>query len=295
MENVRFNQDFEGGDVDGKGQVFLSRQMTVDVFVDFDYWAYPFDSHLLPIEVSSFAYGSNAVTLRPLDIAGRIPKQQNIQWEILGSRTVVTTGASMYSEEDSTYTVFTAIARLPMAEICTILFPLMVIVWFTFSALFISHEDNFGDQLAVSSFGFLTVMAYSTVIYETIPKTSYSLWIHNFILYAVVFTLLIMVAVGAIHCSIYGCCVNPYTAEEEKKKKLVKQSEEEGAYKMSEEDEKVMKNRRAEIQSNKIMNQVIFWRVALPLIYIVALVYSFYRVSSYENAELHDVTAFIEK
>merc|ERR1712216_760150 len=87
MENVRFNQDFDGNDLPATGQVFLSRQIQVEVFVDFDYWAFPFDTHLLPIEVASFAYGSDALTIRSSPITGIIPEQKNIAWKILGTKT----------------------------------------------------------------------------------------------------------------------------------------------------------------------------------------------------------------
>jgi len=281
MENVRFNQDYDGNDVPATGQVYLSRKITVDVFVDFDYWAFPFDEHLMPVEVSSFAYGARAVELRSLVIQKPTPKQSNIAWEILGTKTIVTGGASLYTDEDSILTVYTAVKRIPMAEMCTIIVPLMVIVVFTFSALFISHEDNFSDQLAVSSFGFLTVMAYSTVIYSDIPKTSYSLWIHNFVLYGVIFTLLIMVAVGVVHCTTYGCCDNPF--DDDKKKKGGDDDEDQP--KLSETMKKEMELRRETARILKIDNMVIFWRVALPCVYAAAVVYSFYRVESYQSKD----------
>merc|ERR1712216_660115 len=138
-----------------------------------------------------------------------------------------------------------------------------------------------------ASFGFLTAMPYVTVVYEGIPKTSYALWIHYYILVAFIFDVLVMVVVAAAHCMAHGF--------------MKPSNEEDGAEPIKDEDKDRRKRARAikteqekerlQRQENNVWWTVTISRVAIPLLFVVADAILFVIVFNYKSFEFAGQTA----
>lgn len=75
---------------------------------------------------------------------------------------------------------------------------MVLIVMFTFSAFFVSPE-SFDVRIAITSIGFLTIMAFVYVIQEQLPKISYLTWMHWYCFFCFAFVFAVTADVVAVH------------------------------------------------------------------------------------------------
>ena len=105
----------------------------------------------------------------------------------------------------------------------TLISPMVLIVLFTFSAFFVSPE-SFDVRIAITSIGFLTIMAFVYVIQEHLPKISYLTWMHWYCFFCFAFVFAVTADVVAVHYFSRHC-----DDEEDENSKNDEQSKLEGA------------------------------------------------------------------
>lgn len=152
-------------------------------------------------------------------------------------------------------------------------------------------------------------MAYVTVVYEGIPKTSYALWIHYYILVAFIFDVVVMIIVAVTHCVEHGF-MTPASEEDGgdgKKRPSIQQKPvieptddaDEKAAKLEQirdwnenlKDWKESQKEDEEERESTIRWLVTVSRIAIPLLFVVAEVFLFVVVFNYNSFEFSGTTA----
>eukprot|EP00941_MAST-03F_sp_MAST-3F-sp1_P003394 g3394.t1 len=161
-----------------KGFLRLTQKMSVAITLSLELWAYPFDRQIIDVKVADFRYGAADVVLMGYDPPGTLKMRANSGWTVLDWEVRSRKGPSIIAggSEDSFATGHLIISREASSGLIGIILPLLVIVAFSFSALFVSSVDSFDTQLATASFGFLAVMGYIGVL--DLPPVGYLLWLH---------------------------------------------------------------------------------------------------------------------
>ena len=183
-------------EVDGKGQVTYRQRFSGELTLPLDLKDFPFDQHLLPIQVASFRYG-------PQEVAFRIDTQRMGESEDFSiSDWAVQKGAARL---DPYYFAPQArnIARLVYEQKVSrylgyyfwrIIFPMMIIVFMSWVVFWISPKQM-GTQIGVASRTILTLFAFKFALTSLLPKIPYLTRLDIFILASTIMSFLAFVEV----------------------------------------------------------------------------------------------------
>jgi hypothetical protein len=178
------------------GTIRTERRFAVTVVDKFDEWAFPFDGHIVNITVASFAYSAAEVDLKIWGSVLQDPDNypENPEWSVENITLTEEKEKSHYAEVDSYVNLHVKVDRYYQSAVMNLIMPVMAIVLFATTAFFVK-SDELGDRINVASIGFLTIMAYTYVVAEALPKVSYILWIHWFVIisYATVLWVTVLV------------------------------------------------------------------------------------------------------
>lgn len=182
------------------GVVTLMKRVMVEVVADFNCFRYPFDKHKVNVTVASFAYGLEQVKLTAWTPAGYddLPPPQNAIWDTYKFEISDEQGKSLISDDDCFVTGTMYIRRNWRMTALQILFPLVMIVLFSFT-VFLIDRDDLGERVNIASIGFLTVMGYSYVVTDSLPRVASLLWVHWFLLVCFLFCFFTAVVVVWVH------------------------------------------------------------------------------------------------
>jgi len=164
------------------GTVRTTQRFAVTVVDKFNEWAFPFDGHTVNVTITSFLYPATQVDLQIVGSTLQDPATYpvNPEWDVINITLIEEDQPSHYAEMDSYVHLRVEVRRYYMSAVMNLIMPVMAIVLFATSSFFVK-PDNLGDRINVAAIGFLTIMAYTYVVAEALPKVSYLLWIHWFV------------------------------------------------------------------------------------------------------------------
>lgn len=170
------------------GRVEFERQMTVRIATSLDLRKLPFDTQQLQLELESFQYQADAVTLSlkrdDLRITDRISLPQWQPGALIGA--VASVYREVYGETYSRATVTIAMRRHTQFYIWQMMVPLGIVLAMAFAVFFLPPAD-LSDRMSVIIASLLTVVALSYSLHSGLPKISYLTVIDWFFVLAYVF------------------------------------------------------------------------------------------------------------
>lgn len=167
---------------------------------------FPFDSHHLRIEISSFVYKSNEVIFRP-DLQLALPEQlQSIfekvhmqEWKIKGCRVVNQTEVFTGTDDDAVYSLIgfdLNVVRKSAYYILRWVVPLVLILILAWLALF-TPANRLDVQASTVSAAFLSLVALNFVIAADLPHCEYlTLFDHGLVIAYIAVLLIAIIVVG---------------------------------------------------------------------------------------------------
>ncbi|MFT5233648.1 MAG: hypothetical protein ACI9UK_002595 [Candidatus Krumholzibacteriia bacterium] len=156
------------------GHVQMTVRVDGSLRARLDYREFPFDSQRLPIEIESFPWNRDEVTLRALPEHTGFNRQHSLaEWEIAEIAISDYESTRMRDEVPfSTLSFDVVIERNSGFYLLKIFLTIVIIVALTWVVFWMSGE-GLGRRAGVSSSGILTVIAYQFVTSASLPKVSY--------------------------------------------------------------------------------------------------------------------------
>jgi len=145
-----------------------------DIAVDYDLRRFPLDRQVIPIEVESFTWNEDRMTLRAR--TERVGFNEAIaiaEWRITGIKSRVDAASEVQDERPfSRFVVDLHVARESGFYLYKVALPLCLIVALTW-AVFWMKDEPFAGRTRVSLTGVLTIVAYQFAIGNTLPRVPY--------------------------------------------------------------------------------------------------------------------------
>jgi hypothetical protein len=173
------------------GAVRVEGIFDADIAVSYDLRRFPLDRQVIPIQVESFTWNADQMTLHAR--AERVGFRETIdipEWRITGIGSQVAPVAQVRDERPfSRFSVHLQIERESGFYIYKVALPLSLIVMLSW-AVFWMKDEPFAGRTRVSLTGVLTIVAYQFAIGNTLPRVPYltlmdKLMIASFLLIAI--------------------------------------------------------------------------------------------------------------
>jgi hypothetical protein len=173
------------------GAVRVEGIFDADIAVSYDLRRFPLDRQVIPIQIESFTWNADQMTLHAR--AERVGFRDTIdipEWRITGIGSHVAPAAQVRDERPfSRFSVHLQISRESGFYIYKVALPLSLIVMLSW-AVFWMKDEPFAGRTRVSLTGVLTIVAYQFAIGNTLPRVPYltlmdKLMIASFLLIAI--------------------------------------------------------------------------------------------------------------
>ena len=170
------------------GRVEHERSLTIEIATALDLRKLPFDTQYLKIELESFQYQANQLTLvlppENLRITSRISLPQWQPGKLTAE--VAPVYRDVYDETYSRATITLEVKRHTQFYIWQMMVPLGIVLGMAFAVFFLPPKD-LSDRMSVIIASLLTVVALSYSLHSGLPKISYLTVIDWFFVLAYVF------------------------------------------------------------------------------------------------------------
>jgi hypothetical protein len=145
-----------------------------DIAVDYDLRRFPLDRQVIPIQIESFTWNADHMTMRALtERVGFSDAIAIAEWRITGIESRVETASDVRNDRPfSRFTVDLHVARESGFYLYKVAMPLCLIVALTW-AVFWMKDEPFAGRTRVSLTGVLTIVAYQFAIGNTLPRVPY--------------------------------------------------------------------------------------------------------------------------
>jgi hypothetical protein len=165
---------------DGSSTLFQTINATAKVPMNLE--RFPFDSQKLRIKFAIFGYDTEEMVLEPDVFLYDLSRTELTisEWDVtnfqsfIGEMKAPILGAD---KNTSTFTLEVDVKRESKFTIGTIIIPLILIVFLSFSVFWLDVH-SIQDRLNVSFIGILTITAYQLVIGDSLPHVSYFTLVH---------------------------------------------------------------------------------------------------------------------
>lgn len=156
------------------GHAELTGRVTATLRARLDYRRFPFDTQVLPIELESFPWNMDEVTLLPdREHSGYDQLTALSEWEVVGLKIdqyEKTRVRDVVPFSDLRFSI--SVQRDAGFYLWKIFLTVVIIVALTWVVFWMSGE-GLGRRAGISSSGILTVIAYQFVTTSSLPKVSY--------------------------------------------------------------------------------------------------------------------------
>ena len=189
----------EGVTLWNDGTINLVRHSIETAAVDVDVHLFPFDQQSMEIQFEAMDYDHSEVVFVVDQALSTTSVEFEEIWELASWKITSEKRTSIVNGKPDSYIIAKVrVRRLFSMAFLTLVFPLFLITNFTFAAFFVFIGD-FGTRVGIASTGFLTLIAFTYVISENIPKISYWTWLHRYQFTSSLFVMFVMLELIVVH------------------------------------------------------------------------------------------------
>jgi len=201
LKDVTLRDPLEAVRVKSSGEVTYTAHYDCRVWTEIDFSHYPFDSHKIVVDVSSYRYSADRVILNMTQFD---PNRVNLEalsgpmWRVVSfNQKSVPNKRTMYLDNDSVVEIELYVKRRVLNPLVVMILPMCLLGILSTTPLFISVE-KFSDRAAIGATGCFTIVMFFFVVNEYFPKMGYLTWLHYYTIFTNVYIFCAFFAIMAL-------------------------------------------------------------------------------------------------
>jgi len=190
LKDMSHRNPLESAKVSYLGEVTYTAHYDAKVWTEIDFSHYPFDSHKIVVDVSSYRYSADRVILNMTNFD---PNMVNLEalsgpmWRVVQfNQKSVPNKRTVYLDNDSVVEIELYVRRRVINPLVVMILPMGLLGILSTTPLFISIE-KFSDRVTIASTGCFTILLFHNIVNEYFPKMGYLTWLHYYTIFTNVY------------------------------------------------------------------------------------------------------------